>query len=100
VLLKGGHLRETNVALDIFYDGPTELLLSAPRVRGVSTHGTGCTYAAAVTAWCARGCALPEAVTRAKAFITAAIAGSRSAGGHSVLNWVRAGLETGRRGGG
>ncbi len=43
VLTKGGHLSHTREAMDIFFDGETELLLSAPFVRGVSTHGTGCT---------------------------------------------------------
>jgi len=86
VLAKGGHLTGLREAVDIFFDGETELLLSAPFIRGVSTHGTGCTYSAAVTAWLARGCALPEAVTRAKDFITQAIAGSQRVAGHSVLN--------------
>jgi len=39
-LNQGGHLSSSTEALDIFYDGRTELLLSAPFVRGVSTHGT------------------------------------------------------------
>lgn len=86
VLMKGGHLRGTRDAVDIFYDGTTELLLSAPFVRGVSTHGTGCTYSAAITAWLARGADLPTSVSHAKEFITGAIAGSQRAGKHGVLN--------------
>jgi hydroxymethylpyrimidine/phosphomethylpyrimidine kinase len=86
VLMKGGHLRGTRDAVDIYYDGTTELMLAAPFVRGVSTHGTGCTYSAAITAWLARGASLPVAVSRAKAFITGAIAGSQRAGKHSVLH--------------
>ena len=86
VLVKGGHLSGAKNAMDIFYDGTTELLLSAPFVRGVHTHGTGCTYSAAITAYCARGCDLPEAVTKAKEYITQAIARSRRAAGHDVLN--------------
>jgi hydroxymethylpyrimidine/phosphomethylpyrimidine kinase len=73
--------------VDIFYDGRQELLLSAPFIRGVSTHGTGCTYSAAIAGHLARGCALPQAVQRAKEYITQAIAQSRTAGRHSVLNW-------------
>ena len=87
VLVKGGHLRGLREALDIFYDGRQELLLSAPFIRGVSTHGTGCTYSAAIAGYLARGCALPKAVQRAKEYITQAIAQSRTTGGHSVLNW-------------
>jgi hydroxymethylpyrimidine/phosphomethylpyrimidine kinase len=86
VLVKGGHLRGLKEAVDILYDGGQELLLSAPFIRGVSTHGTGCTYSAAIAGHLARGCALPKAVQRAKEFITQAIAQSRIAGRHSVLN--------------
>ena len=71
--------------MDIFYDGKEELLLKAPFIRGVSTHGTGCTYSAAVTGYLARGCSLPQAVQLAKEYITQAIAQSRKAAGHSVL---------------
>jgi hydroxymethylpyrimidine/phosphomethylpyrimidine kinase len=74
-------------AVDIFYDGRTELLLTAPFVRGVSTHGTGCTYSAAITAGLACGLKLPEAVRQAKDFITRAIATSRRVHRHHVLNW-------------
>jgi hydroxymethylpyrimidine/phosphomethylpyrimidine kinase len=87
VLLKGGHLRGTKEALDIFYDGKTELLLRAPFIRGVSTHGTGCTYSAAIAAHCARGKSLPEAVAVAKRYITRAIANSARVHSHCVLGW-------------
>ena len=89
-LVKGGHLRGLKQAVDIFYDGRQELLLSAPFVRGVSTHGTGCTYSAAIAAHLARGHSLPIAVQRAKKYITQAIVGSRRAAGHSVLHWQQA----------
>ena len=65
-LVKGGHLRGLREAVDIFYDGAQELLLSAPFIRGVSTHGTGCTYSAAVAGYLARSCPLPQAVQRAR----------------------------------
>jgi hydroxymethylpyrimidine/phosphomethylpyrimidine kinase len=84
-LVKGGHLRLSEAA-DIFYDGKTELLLSAPFIRGVHTHGTGCIYSAAITAYLARGVPLPKAVAQAKQYITQAIAHSQVASGHAVLN--------------
>jgi hydroxymethylpyrimidine/phosphomethylpyrimidine kinase len=87
VLLKGGHLRGTAEAIDIFYDGKTELLLRAPFVRGVSTHGTGCTYSAAIAAHCARGKPLSEAVGLAKRYITRAVASSARIQSHHVLGW-------------
>lgn len=85
-LVKGGHLRGHPEAVDVLFDGRREVLLSAPFVRGVSTHGTGCTYSAAIAAHCARGRSLVQAVRLAKSCITRAIAGSRRVGKHSVLN--------------
>ncbi len=84
-LVKGGHLANTREAIDVFFDGHTELLLSSPRVRGVKTHGTGCTYSAAVAAHLARGEKLARAVQLAKEFVTSAIVNSRRANRHDVL---------------
>ena len=86
-LVKGGHWRGTRQAVDIFFDGHTELLLQAPFIRGVATHGTGCTCSAAVAASIALGQSVPKAVVTAKEFITRAISQSRRIGKHSVLNW-------------
>jgi len=86
-LVKGGHLRGLKEAVDIFYDGNEELLLSAPFVRGFKTHGTGCTYSAAITAYLATGLSLVDSVVRAKEFVTQAIAQSQRVGRHGVLNW-------------
>ena len=90
-LVKGGHLRGLREAIDIYFDGKTELLLRAPFVKGISTHGTGCAYSAAVTGYLALGSDLPGAVERAKRYITGAIAGSVTASGQAVLNhfWER-----------
>jgi hydroxymethylpyrimidine/phosphomethylpyrimidine kinase len=85
-LVKGGHLRGLKEAVDVFFDGATELLLSAPYIRGIGTHGTGCTYSAAITAGLARGMKLAEAVRLGKNFISSAIAGSRRVGRHYVLD--------------
>ncbi len=84
-LVKGGHLRHTPLATDIFFDGRNLLRLEAPFVRGVSTHGTGCTYSAAITAFLARGESLPRAVAAAKRYITRAIRASYRAAAHTVL---------------
>ena len=84
-LVKGGHLRNVPAATDVFFDGRKMLRLVAPFVPGVSTHGTGCTYSAAITAFLARGESLPRAVTAAKRYITRAIRGSYRAGRHTVL---------------
>jgi hydroxymethylpyrimidine/phosphomethylpyrimidine kinase len=89
VLAKGGHLPGLREAVDIFRDDREELLLAAPFVRGVGTHGTGCTYSAAVTAGLARGLSLRAAVIESKEFITRAIAGSRRVGRHWVLDFTQ-----------
>jgi hydroxymethylpyrimidine/phosphomethylpyrimidine kinase len=85
VLVKGGHLKNSRAAVDIFFDGGIELLLSAPFVPGIRTHGTGCTYSAAICAALALGHDLPTAVKIGKNFITAAIAGSYRIGKHFAL---------------
>lgn len=73
VLLKGGHLTGDQAIDLLFFDGNV-VEFSAPFSRGVATHGTGCTYSAAITAGLARGLALEEAMGRAKKFVTAAVA--------------------------
>jgi hydroxymethylpyrimidine/phosphomethylpyrimidine kinase len=74
-LMKGGHLREA-VARDLLVtaDGTVEEF-SAPFVPGVNTHGTGCTYSAAVASGLGAGLGLVEAVAQAKRFVSAAIGG-------------------------
>jgi len=73
ILLKGGHLVRDD-AIDLLFAGDKISEFSAPFVRGVATHGTGCTYSAAITAALASGLSLDVAVRRAKKFVTASIA--------------------------
>ena len=72
ILLKGGHLAGDR-AVDLLFANGKILEFSAPFVRGVATHGTGCTYSAAITAGLAKGLSLEEAITQAKKFVTEAI---------------------------
>ena len=72
VLVKGGHLRED--AVDVLYDGSRFEHFRTRRIETSHTHGTGCTYSAAITAELAKGRSLPEAVAAAKKYITEAIA--------------------------
>jgi hydroxymethylpyrimidine/phosphomethylpyrimidine kinase len=71
VLVKGGHL--AGDALDVLDDGGRVELFRAPRIESASTHGTGCTLAAAIAACLARGLGLAESVGVAKRYVTAAI---------------------------
>jgi hydroxymethylpyrimidine/phosphomethylpyrimidine kinase len=88
-LVKGGHLasshRGRSRAIDVFFDGKTELRLEAPRVKGIRTHGTGCVYSAAICASLARGNNLPQSVRIGKQFVTAAISESYRIGRHFAL---------------
>ena len=72
VLLKGGHLRGRR-AIDVLYFGNGIREFSAPFVPRVKTHGTGCTYSAAITAELAKGAELSRAIATAKKFVTSAI---------------------------
>jgi hydroxymethylpyrimidine/phosphomethylpyrimidine kinase len=71
VLIKGGHL--AGDAIDLLLDGGEWHEFPAARIATRHTHGTGCTYSAAITAGLARGFALADAVGRAKRFIHEAI---------------------------
>ncbi len=72
VLIKGGHL-DGSICIDIFADGDEMTALSAARTLTLNTHGTGCTLAAAIAAYLARGATLVDAVRSAKEFVGAAI---------------------------
>jgi hydroxymethylpyrimidine/phosphomethylpyrimidine kinase len=71
VLVKGGHLKDS--ATDILYDGRGFTRFEASRLDSHNTHGTGCTYSAAIAAGLARGSPLASAIGEAKAYVTAAI---------------------------
>ncbi len=71
VVVKGGHL--AGAASDIFLSREEQLEFPAVRIDTRHTHGTGCTFSAAITAELAKGATLPKAVAKAKAFITEAI---------------------------
>jgi hydroxymethylpyrimidine/phosphomethylpyrimidine kinase len=72
-LVKGGHLRGAKRAVDVLFDGRRFHEFSAPVIPRIRTHGTGCTYSAAITAHLALGYDLAEAIGRAKILVTGAI---------------------------
>jgi len=86
VLLKGGHLEGEPVDLLLSANGERRHF-TGPRIATRHTHGTGCTYSAAITAQLALGRPLPEAIAGAKSFITEAIRGNPGLGrGSGPLN--------------
>ena len=87
VVVKGGHLGNSPESIDIFYDGKNHYELKAPRIETGNTHGTGCTYSAAVCAALAGGSLPFDAVNEAKNYVTRAIMHSFHLGrGHGPLN--------------
>ena len=72
VLLKGGHLLESP-ATDLLYDGRFFRMYKGEWIDTPHTHGTGCTFASALSAHLALGKPLPDAVDAAKQYVTAAI---------------------------
>lgn len=71
VLVKGGHLQGEPIDV-LYHEGRLERL-GGPRIQTRHTHGTGCTYSAAIAALIAQGAKLPEAVRRAKAYVRTAL---------------------------
>ncbi|HEY8393648.1 MAG TPA: bifunctional hydroxymethylpyrimidine kinase/phosphomethylpyrimidine kinase [Thermaerobacter sp.] len=88
VVVKGGHVDEDgSEVVDVLYDGREWRELRAERLRTTSTHGTGCTFSAAIAAYLARGEDVPDAVARAKRYITGAIRHAFPLGrGHGPTN--------------
>ena len=85
VVIKGGHQR--GPATDLFFDGKKFLKLSAARIPTQNTHGTGCTFSAAIVANLAKGEKLEKAVVLAKRYITQAIRRGFAIGsGHSPVH--------------
>jgi hydroxymethylpyrimidine/phosphomethylpyrimidine kinase len=84
-IVKGGHM--SGEPIDVLYDGHEFALFTAERYNTKHTHGTGCTFSAAITAELAKGEALPAAVQTAKDFITLAIKHELGIGaGHGPTN--------------
>ncbi|MFN3690938.1 MAG: bifunctional hydroxymethylpyrimidine kinase/phosphomethylpyrimidine kinase [Fimbriimonadales bacterium] len=85
VVVKGGHL--SDCADDLVYDGSTMHWLPAEHIDTPHTHGTGCTYSAAITAYLAKGYAPLDAIARAKDYLTAALRTAKAVGaGHSPVH--------------
>ncbi|WP_456295053.1 bifunctional hydroxymethylpyrimidine kinase/phosphomethylpyrimidine kinase [Vibrio sp. AK197] len=74
VLLKGGHRQDSALSRDWLFSAQHRQVFDAPRIITRHTHGTGCTLSSAVASYLAQGERLPEAIKRAKNYITQAIA--------------------------
>ena len=86
VIVKGGHLAGPDI-VDILYDGREFFEFSGPRLDSSNTHGTGCTFGAAVAASLAHGRPLEEATRLAKSYVEQAIRHGHQLGhGHGPLD--------------
>jgi len=86
VLIKGGHLLE-HPATDLLYDGRFFRLYKGDFIDTKATHGTGCTYASAITAQLALDKPIADAIESAKTYTTSAILHGLSIGhGHGPTN--------------
>ena len=98
VIVTGGHLGGTDTVVDVLDDGTGAVEIATVRVGGAAgsgTHGTGCTFSAALTAGLATGRALPAAAEDAQRYVAAAIRRAHRLGrGGSVLGHGRRGAAT------
>ena len=87
VVIKGGHIQTETKAVDTLYFEDSYTEFSAPLIDRTTDHGTGCSFAAAITAGLAKGSKIPEAVDTARKLITAAIRHGIQVGkGHGPVN--------------
>jgi hydroxymethylpyrimidine/phosphomethylpyrimidine kinase len=85
VIVKGGHLDGTPI--DVAWDGATVSYFETPRVDTAATHGTGCTYSAAIAAHLAKGYGVHDAIERSKQYLFQALMTAYDIGaGHSPVH--------------
>lgn len=85
VIVKGGH--RSGPPIDIAWDGTTTSYFETPRVDTQATHGTGCTYSAAITANLAKGMPAAQAIEQAKQYLYEALRTAYDIGaGHSPVH--------------
>lgn len=85
VVVKGGHLQDR--ADDLLYDGREFIWFPGEHIGTPHTHGTGCTFSSAITAYLAKGYPVPEAVRLAKEYLTQALRQAKAVGaGHSPVH--------------
>ncbi|MGW4636465.1 bifunctional hydroxymethylpyrimidine kinase/phosphomethylpyrimidine kinase [Nocardia sp. NPDC004415] len=86
-IVKGGHLRTSQVSTDLLYDGDTFREYTAPRIATGNDHGGGDTLAAAIASALANGYSVPDAVEFAKEWTYRCLAASYDLGaGHGPVS--------------
>lgn len=87
VVMKGGHLEGDQAVDTVFFADGTSFVMESRRIQTKQTHGTGCTFSAAITAFLGKGFELKEAIIEAKKFVQLAISHPLNIGnGHGPTN--------------
>ncbi|MGM7636052.1 bifunctional hydroxymethylpyrimidine kinase/phosphomethylpyrimidine kinase [Bacillus sp. Hm123] len=87
VVIKGGHADDGEELINLLFDGNEFTYVKSSRIPTKNTHGTGCTFAAAMTAQLAKGQTVQQAVETASAFVHVAIEHElHIGGGHGPTN--------------
>ncbi|WP_332649892.1 bifunctional hydroxymethylpyrimidine kinase/phosphomethylpyrimidine kinase [Lysinibacillus sp. 54212] len=87
VVMKGGHLSGKDAIDTVFFNDGTSFTMTSERIQTRQTHGTGCTFSAACTAFLGRGLSVREAIIEAKKFVQLAISNPLNIGnGHGPTN--------------
>lgn len=92
VLVKGGHLKDSEEAVDVLYAGKAAEFFATPFLKQVNAQGTGCTLSSAITIYLIRGFPLEDAVSEGKNYTHRALGASLPANGGLVLNHAHAPL--------
>lgn len=87
VVMKGGHLEGDKATDSVYFADGTSFLMESRRIQTNQTHGTGCTFSAALTAFLGKGFEIKEAIIEAKKFVQLAISHPlHIGGGHGPTN--------------
>ncbi|GLC88286.1 bifunctional hydroxymethylpyrimidine kinase/phosphomethylpyrimidine kinase [Lysinibacillus piscis] len=88
IIIKGGHFECSTTATDyVFFQDGRAWMMTMPRIETLNTHGTGCTFSAALTAFLGNGLPIEQAIIEAKKFIHLAITHDLKLGhGHGPTN--------------
>ena len=87
VVMKGGHLQGMEAVDHVYFRDGSSFIVSSTRIHTKHTHGTGCTFSAALTAFLGQDYAIRDAIIEAKRFIQAAIEHPLNIGkGHGPTN--------------
>lgn len=81
VVVKGGHREDEADAVDVLFDGQGFESHRSARLASENTHGTGCTFSAAIAANLAKGASVHQSVAAAKAYLSGALAAGYTVGG-------------------